>query len=90
MSDLTVILSTLGDIREDIGGLRADGRTRDKQLDDIKALLKKHVGDDNKVAARVASLERSRTHLRGAIAGISLTATLVASGAAWAINRFLL
>jgi len=90
MSDLNVILMTLGDIREDIGGLRADSKTRDRQLDDIKKLLEQHVGDDAKVAARVAKLERTHTHIRGAVAGVSVVATMVVSGAAWAISRFLL
>ena len=68
------ILIAIGDLREDIGGLRADVRHALREVD----------AQDK----RVGSLEKSRTHFGGIVAGVSLITTLVVSGAAYALQFF--
>jgi hypothetical protein len=70
--DLTPVLSAIGDLREDVGGLRADNRSVQRQLDDMKKLIEQHVAADNKVAARVTALEHDRTRVKTWIAAFSL------------------
>lgn len=85
------ILLALGDIREDIGALGADVRSIDRRLDALEQALKDHAADDNTVAARVSSLEHSRTRMMTIVsfvsAGMSGLVALGASllkGSAWA------
>jgi hypothetical protein len=73
------ILLFLADIKGELGEFRAEGRSRDSQLRDIRQLLSDHVAADNKVAHRVSDLEHSRSRTRGMLIVVSAAGGLIAS-----------
>lgn len=80
------LLVALGNIREDIGALRADGRHRDRRLDEIKSLLAARAGEHEEVSKRVSSLETSRTRLQAMIAAVTAASTLLTAGVAYSLQ----
>lgn len=75
MLDSDRILILLGDIKGDMGELKANARTAERDRHEMKKLLEDHVVVDLAVASRVSSLENSRTHVRGIVFGVSLIAS---------------
>lgn len=82
------ILLALGDLREDIGRLGADVKHVVRRADEMSANLAAHTDEDHEVEGRVRSLEKSRSHLGGIVAGVSAVTTLVVSAAAYALQHF--
>lgn len=66
------ILLAIGDLKGELGELRAEGRGRDASLEDIKKLIADHVASDNAVAGRVSDLEHARSRVKGMVIVISL------------------
>lgn len=91
MSDLPEkLLVAVGDIKEDIGGLRADVAHHTKRMDEVLVALS-HISERNeKLAGRVTKLEHANTRIKtlatvlGAAASAVLTVALaVFKGIAW-------
>lgn len=82
------ILIAIGDIKEDIGGLRADVRNNDRRLDEIKLLFATARTDAWKAEQRIVSLEHSRTKLKATVAAISVAVSTVVATAAFAFQHF--
>lgn len=87
MSDMSTLLAAIGDLREDIGGLRADVKHHDRRFDEIKGLLASHITDDNAVTKRVTHLEHARSRFTGLVAGVSAVSTLITAGIAYAVQH---
>jgi hypothetical protein len=71
------ILIALGDLKEDIGGLKADVRNINTRLDDIVGNQARHEEDDRKVASRVSTLEHARSRATGYVLALSAVGGLV-------------
>jgi hypothetical protein len=73
------ILYALGEIKGELGELRAEGRGRDTQLADLKTLIAAHVEADNKVANRVSQLEHDKSRMKGIVIALSALGGIAAS-----------
>jgi hypothetical protein len=72
------ILLAVGDLREDIGGLKAEVRNLNSRLDEAA-----------KVAPRVSALEHARSRIKGMVLVLSTGAGIVGS-AGYAVAKALL
>lgn len=86
MIDADRILILLGDIKGDMGELKANARIAERDRQEMKKLLEDHVAVDLAVASRVSSLEHSRTNLRGMVVGFSLVASALGTAATMLIK----
>lgn len=73
-------LQMLGDLREDIGSLRAAAQATDRRLDDIKALIERNGSIAGAVSDRVTSLEHDRTRFRTVVAMVSAISSAIGAG----------
>lgn len=73
------ILMALGEIKGELGEARAEGRGRDRQLQEMKDLLADHVVADNKVASRVTVIEHAASRMKGMLFVVGGAAGLAAS-----------
>lgn len=76
------VLFALGDIREKLGEMRAEGRSRDVSLLRIEALIMANVVSAEKVAARVGTLEHARSRQVGFVLALSAIGGAVATAGA--------
>lgn len=75
--DNTHIVALLIEIKGNVGELTTSARIAERDRGEMKKLLEDHVSVDLGVAARVASLESSRTKMRGMVVGFSLIASVI-------------
>lgn len=91
MDSTAQVLVLLGEIREEIGGLRADVRNSDRRFDQLDKALATHILEDVALTARVSQLEHSRTKIKtvatvvsAIVSGAFALVLAVVKGAQWA------